>query len=149
MVPFLYGCLWSPACQAGPTNSDIFNHHDSPHDPTKRTQVETALLRKNAQLERKIEDDKLLIEYLSMMADVELPEALETIGEAAFYDDDSLKKVTIPKKVKKIASMSAFAYCGSLTAVNVAAGNGVYASKNGLVYTKDMKTLLLVEHFVM
>ena len=36
--------------------------------------METDLLRRNEQLERKIEDDKLLIEYLSMMADVELPE---------------------------------------------------------------------------
>lgn len=36
--------------------------------------METELLRRNEQLEQKIEDDKMLIEYLSMMADVELPE---------------------------------------------------------------------------
>ena len=47
-----------------------------------RSQVETALLRKNAQLERKIEDDKLLIEYLSMMADVELPEQEEEYAQS-------------------------------------------------------------------
>ena len=39
-----------------------------------RSQVETNLLRRNEQLEKKVEDDKMLIEYLSMMADVELPE---------------------------------------------------------------------------
>lgn len=39
-----------------------------------RSRMETELLRRNEQLEQKIEDDKMLIEYLSMMADVELPE---------------------------------------------------------------------------
>lgn len=38
-----------------------------------RSRMETELLRRNEQLEQKIEDDKMLIEYFSMMADVELP----------------------------------------------------------------------------
>lgn len=59
MVPFLYGCLWSPACQAGPTNSDIFNHHDPPCDPTTHTQVETALLNREPVLARSFQYSSL------------------------------------------------------------------------------------------
>ena len=51
-----------------------------------RSQVETDLLRKNARLERKIEDDKLLIEYLSMMSGIEIPDEEE-------IKDDTLEEV--------------------------------------------------------
>lgn len=44
MIPFLYGCLGSPACQVGTTISDIFNHHDPPRNPTTHTSGSWALL---------------------------------------------------------------------------------------------------------
>jgi len=49
--------------------------------------------------------------------------------------------VNIPDSVTTIGN-GAFANCAGLTAINVASGNGVYVSENGVLYDKD-KTLLL------
>ena len=82
-----------------------------------------------------------------------LPESLIRICEQAF-EGCYLTTITIPKNVAHLGSpeeepgeeenlyASVFSGCHFLTAVNVDEENMVYASINGLLLTKDLKTLL-------
>lgn len=54
-----------------------------------------------------------------------------------------VRTVSVPKTVSSIAP-EAFDGCFSLESFSVDAGNAVYASNGGSLYTKDMKTLLRV-----
>ena len=47
-----------------------------------------------------------------------IEEGVEEIGEEAFYYNDQLKSITIPRSVKKIGS-NAFAECPSLKSVTI------------------------------
>lgn len=60
--------------------------------------------------------------------------------------NSTITSITIPKTVNRIADQSFYIYNESLTAINVAAGNTSYKSVNGIVYTKDGKTLVAVPH---
>ena len=77
----------------------------------------------------------------SSLKSIELPETLTSIGEGAFNRCSSLQSIDIPKNVDSIGA-NAFYNCGNLTKINVASGNKNYTSVNGVLYTKDMKTLL-------
>ena len=82
-----------------------------------------------------------------------LPESLIRICEQAF-EGSYLTTITIPKNVAHLGSpeeepgeeeklyASIFSGCHFLTTVNVDEENMVYASINGLLLTKDLKTLL-------
>ena len=95
---------------------------------------------------------------------IRLPEGLETIGESAFrFCDDNLKNINIPSSVTSIGDMAfaicsslkeidipasvksigymAFYYCSSLEEINVDSNNPYWKSVDGVLYTKDMKTL--------
>ena len=93
---------------------------------------------------------------------IDLPTGLETIGEAVFWFCDFeninipssvlsigrmafsyclyLEEVNIPASVESIGNM-AFYFCSSLEAINVDSGNPYWKSVDGVLYTKDMKTL--------
>jgi hypothetical protein len=58
----------------------------------------------------------------------------------AFTYCRSLTSINIPKSVTSIIN-SAFDYCDSLTAINVDAGNNVYTSQDGILYTKGKNVL--------
>lgn len=72
---------------------------------------------------------------------ITLPEGLETIERMAFCFDNNLTSIDIPSTVTSIG-VSSFNYCAGLEAINVADGNTVYASVDGVLYSKDMKTLV-------
>ncbi len=74
------------------------------------------------------------------LSEVKLPESLESIGDGAFYKT-GIKKITIPAKVKKLSG-NPFSMCGSLMSIKVSADNAVYASKKGVVYSKEFDTLV-------
>ncbi len=74
------------------------------------------------------------------LENITLPEGLTTIGEAAFYYCLSFTTVTIPAGVTSIGSQ-AFVLCNALTAIDVAAGNTMYCSQDGVLFSKDRKTL--------
>ena len=70
-----------------------------------------------------------------------LPETLETIGKSAFNSCGSIETITIPSSVNKIGDF-VFTACSSLKEIKVKAGNGQYASSDGVLYDKGLKDLL-------
>lgn len=102
--------------------------------------------------------------YVSNVKSVVFPESLEKIAASSFYGCDALESVTFPSTLKTIDSKS-FSYCGGISEVvipagvekfgsgafyycdgigkfEVDAGNAVYASQDGVLFSKDMKSLL-------
>lgn len=70
-----------------------------------------------------------------------IPDSVIKIGEMAFFDCESLSSINIPGKTKSIGD-DAFSCCDHLQEISVSGNNQYYASKNGILYTHDMKTLL-------
>ncbi|MBP5366455.1 MAG: leucine-rich repeat protein [Bacteroidales bacterium] len=64
-----------------------------------------------------------------------------TIGEYAFRDCSGLTSVSIPNSVISIGKM-AFRKCSNVTEINVGSANSKYTSKNGVLFNKDMTTLI-------
>ncbi len=77
----------------------------------------------------------------SRIVEIELPDSLESIGVYAFGDCHALKKIIIPANVKDVGS-SPFGNCSQMTEIIVETGNTVYASVDGILYTKDLETLI-------
>lgn len=96
---------------------------------------------------------------------IDLPESITTIGKSAFYNCAKLKDIKLPAGLTGIsedlfavcASLTeiyipasvmsigryAFAACDNLRAINVDPANADYASLDGVVFSKDMTTLVL------
>ena len=74
---------------------------------------------------------------------VTMPESLEYIGTGGFINCRSLKMVNIPAKLAEIGG-AAFAYCTGLQQFNVDGRNVTFAAKDGILYSKDMSTLVSV-----
>ena len=79
----------------------------------------------------------------SKVAEIVLPEGLESIGKEAFRYCNNLKEINVPSTVSSIGEIafkqSRAAY---LKAINVAEGNNNFKSVDGVLLTKDGKTLL-------
>ena len=70
-----------------------------------------------------------------------LPDSLQRIDQSAFDSCAALAAVTIPKGVTHVEYL-AFGNCKSLKTFAVAAGNGSFTVKNGLLMTKDGKQVV-------
>ena len=70
-----------------------------------------------------------------------LPGSIVRIDSSAFSGCSGLTEVEIPHGVKAIGG-SVFSDCSNLTKITVEPGNENYVSQNGLLLTKDGKTLL-------
>ncbi len=70
-----------------------------------------------------------------------IPNSVISIGSYAFWDCTSLTSATIPNSVISIGSY-AFWDCTSLTRIEVESGNPNYASSDGVLYSKNMTSLL-------
>ena len=66
---------------------------------------------------------------------------MTSIGTCAFYGCSGLTSVTIPASVTSIGS-SAFKGCSGLTSFVIGSDNVKYSSSNGLLLSKDSKTLI-------
>lgn len=66
---------------------------------------------------------------------------LTTIGSYAFQCCESLKSITLPASLKEIG-MGAFGYCISIENFKVDKNNQYYTEVDGVLYTKDGKTLI-------
>ncbi|MBQ7252777.1 MAG: leucine-rich repeat protein [Kiritimatiellae bacterium] len=77
------------------------------------------------------------------LASVAIPGSVKEIGSGAFACCTSLKSVTIPRSVTYIGT-GAFYGCLALACIAVAPGNAKYASVDGVLFSKDKRTLLCV-----
>lgn len=66
------------------------------------------------------------------VTDVVMPSSIKGIGVSAFESCNSLVSITIPKSVSSIGD-NAFRSCRNLQTINVAPGNTVYSSADGLL----------------
>lgn len=74
------------------------------------------------------------------LRNINIPSSVTSIGNMAFAICLSLKEVDIPASVESIGFM-AFYFCYSLEEINVDSNNPHWKSVDGVLYTKDMKTL--------
>ena len=75
------------------------------------------------------------------LTSITIPNSVTSIGSYAFENCSGLKSVTIPNSVTSIA-VGAFMGCTGLTSIYVAEDNLNYASIDGVLYSKDKKTLI-------
>lgn len=71
-----------------------------------------------------------------------IPESVTTISSMAFYGCSNLVDITFPKSVTKIGS-SVFYDCKSLTSINIDPGNPEYSSRDGILYDKEQRTIII------
>ena len=68
------------------------------------------------------------------------------VGSHVFYKCGKLEEIQIPESVTSIEAASfeaaIFPGCSSLVNISLAANNSVYASKDGMLYDKDVQELL-------
>ncbi len=74
------------------------------------------------------------------LANVVLPESVEHIGSTAFFVT-GLRTIRIPASVTSIGNI-AFSLCQNLTEIEVAPANMNYTSLDGVLYSKDLRTLI-------
>lgn len=72
---------------------------------------------------------------------LELPETLQKIGEKAFCNWITTQTVSIPAAVNSIGDY-AFDGCAELRSITVADNNPCYTAENGVLFDKNMTTLL-------
>ena len=78
------------------------------------------------------------------IAEITLPNTLDTVGYRAFEGIKGLKKITIPERTRKI-NERAFIYCNNLIDFNVSAQNP-YIKKDGdsVYYSNDKRLILFI-----
>lgn len=74
------------------------------------------------------------------VSEVILPSSIITIGKDAFRGS-GITVINIPSSVMSIGE-GAFARCLSLTAINVNGANPIYASEDGVLFDREMETLI-------
>ncbi|AAM07636.1 cell surface protein [Methanosarcina acetivorans C2A] len=72
---------------------------------------------------------------------VSVPNSVTTIERVAFSGCTGLTSVAIPDSITSIGDY-AFSSCSALTAIDVDTDNSVYASIDGILYNKDITTLI-------
>jgi hypothetical protein len=74
------------------------------------------------------------------LTSITIPNSVASIGVQAFQST-GLTSITIPNSVTSIG-IGAFSGCSGLTAINVASGNLAYSSVDGILYSKNLDTLI-------
>ena len=76
------------------------------------------------------------------LTEINIPNSVTVIGERAFYRCTSLAEITISDNVEEIGK-EAFVRCTNLTSINVKANNKYFSSTDGILFNKDVTTLIL------
>lgn len=109
---------------------------------------------------------KILYTYLGKSTKVVIPEGIEEIGLAAFMGHDEIEEIVLPFSLKKIQKFAfgectgikkidipsqvdrieydCFDGCNNLSAINISSGNECYMSLQGMVFSKDLSSLVRV-----
>lgn len=73
------------------------------------------------------------------LREISLPEGLRSIGSAAF-NCSGITRITLPASLQQLDD--SFLSCQELTRIDVAEGNAFFTSKDGILFNKEMTTLL-------
>ena len=87
-----------------------------------------------------------ITDYTGSAAELVIPSEIDgytvtSIRESALYDCASLTRVTIPSSITEIG-YQAFGHCMNLTDINVEDGNEKHCSVDGVLFSKDKKTIV-------
>ncbi|MEA5099277.1 MAG: leucine-rich repeat protein [Bacteroidales bacterium] len=77
----------------------------------------------------------------SGLSSITIPNSVTSIGSSAFDGCSGLSSITIPNSVTSIGDY-AFLGCSGLTSINVDNNNQYYASLDGVLFTKQIDTLI-------
>lgn len=83
-----------------------------------------------------------LLEGCSSLTEIEIPEGVEYIGYAAFRNCNKLTTITLPASLTSLSG-SALTRLSRLTEVKVADGNNSFKFENGILLSKDGKTMYM------
>ena len=75
------------------------------------------------------------------LTSISIGDCIKSIKGYAFYDCRKLTSITIPDSVTEIGT-SVFWLCDKLSEINVESGNVHYTSENGILFSKDKKTIV-------
>ena len=70
-----------------------------------------------------------------------IPDGITSIGDTAFRGCDGITSITLPKQITSIG-VAAFADCKNLRSIYVDDANPNFCDVNGILFSKDMKTLI-------
>lgn len=76
------------------------------------------------------------------LVSVTIPSSVQEIGKWAFHQCEKLASLYIPASVVKIEEGAFTGYNKAMTSLKVDPANPVYTSVNGVIYTKDMATII-------
>ena len=79
--------------------------------------------------------------WCSNLCGITIPSGVTSIGDDVFHSCRNLREITIPSGVTSIGER-AFSDCMNLREINVAESNKIYRSINGVLYTKDLRTII-------
>ncbi|MBR4441875.1 MAG: leucine-rich repeat domain-containing protein, partial [Clostridia bacterium] len=85
--------------------------------------------------------DEFAFSRCSSLTNITILDGVTSIGAAAFSCCTSLTSITIPDSVTSIGDRP-FDDCSSLTSIQVNANNPSYASEGGVLFNKDITTLV-------
>lgn len=80
-------------------------------------------------------------QYSKKLRYIKIPETVKYLGHGVFDNCINLKEVYIPKSITELP-YSAFNSCDSLEKIEVSKENKKYYSRNGVVYSKDLKEIV-------
>ena len=79
--------------------------------------------------------------WCGSLAEIIIPTTATSIGDSAFHGCSKVTQIYIPANVDTIGS-GVFAFCYDLAQITVDADNASYCDVDGILYTKDMTTLV-------
>lgn len=94
-------------------------------------------------LSKKIQTiNQRLLQGCSSLTEIEIPEGVKSIGYAAFISCSKLTTITLPASLTSLSG-AAIARLNRLTEIKIADGNNSFKFENGILLSKDGKTMYM------